>query len=75
MAWTAARPDQFEVTDKGVTHKPTGCTFTPYRSGARTGNMTLGQLGNKLAFGEQFRPSEVQAMMLQLWENYCAKKE
>jgi hypothetical protein len=34
--------------------------------------MNLGQLGNVLANGEDYRPDEVQAMMEQLWADYVA---
>ena len=34
--------------------------------------MNLGQLGNVLANGEDYRPHEVQAMMEQLWADYVA---
>jgi hypothetical protein len=32
--------------------------------------MNLGQLGNVLTNGEDYRPHEVQTMMEQLWEEY-----
>jgi hypothetical protein len=40
-----------------------------------SGNMRLGQLGNKLPSGEDFRPEDVKAMMRQLWEKHWATKK
>lgn len=71
---TRVTPDQFEITDKGITHKPTGCTFTPHPGQPLSGNMRLGQLGNKLPSGEDYRPHEVKAMMNELWAEHCARK-
>lgn len=75
MASTSVKPDQFEITDKGITHKPTGCTFTPYPGQPMSGNMRMGQLGNKLSSGEDYRPEEVKAMMQSLWEKHWAAKK
>jgi hypothetical protein len=72
MASTPVKPDQFEISDERITHKPTGCTFTPHPGQSSSGNMRLGQLGNKLTSGEDYRPDEVKAMMQQLWETHCA---
>jgi hypothetical protein len=30
---TRITPDQFEITDQGISHKPTRCTFTPHHPG------------------------------------------
>jgi hypothetical protein len=69
---TRVMPDQFEITNLGITHKPTGCTFTPHPGQPLSGNMRLGQLGNKLASGEDYRPEEVKAIMRELWAKHCA---
>ena len=70
---TAVTPDQFVVTAEGITHVPTGATFTPHPGSPDSGNMYLGQLGNKLRNGDDHRPDEVQAMMRQLWSEYVAQ--
>jgi hypothetical protein len=54
---------------KGITHGPTGCTFTTHPGQPMSGNMRMGQLGNKLPSGEDYRPEDVKAMMRQLWES------
>ena len=71
---TRVTPDQFEISDQGITHKPMGCTFTPYPGQPQSGNMRLGQLGNKLPSGDDYRPDEVQAMMKDPWAKHCAVK-
>ena len=67
---TRVTPDQFEITAEGITHKPTGCTFAPHPGQPLSGNMRLGQLGNKLASGEDYRPHEVKARMNELWAKH-----
>lgn len=75
MASTLVKPDQFKISDEGITHKPTGCTFTPHPGQPLSGNMRLGQLGNKLASGEDYRPDQVKEMMNDLWAKHCAAKK
>jgi hypothetical protein len=70
MSSTPIQRDQFEVSPKGITHKPTGATYTPHPGAPYSGNMNLGQLGNVLTNGEDYRPFEVQTMMAQLWAEY-----
>jgi hypothetical protein len=75
MSRTPVKPEQFEITDQGITHKPTGCTFTPHLGQPMSGNMRIGQLGTKLRSGEDYRPEDVRAMMQQLWETRRATNE
>jgi hypothetical protein len=70
MSSTPAQRDQFEVSPKGITHKPTGATYTPHAGAPYSGNMNLGQLGSVLPNGEDYRPHEVQMLMEQLWGEY-----
>jgi hypothetical protein len=70
MSSTQVQRDQFEVSPKGITHKPTGATYTPHPGAPYAGNMNLRQLGNVLPNGEDYRPHEVQTMMEQLWAEY-----
>ena len=53
---TAVAQDQYEISPKGITHKPTSASFTPYPGQPNSGNMTHGQLGNVLPSGEDYRP-------------------
>ena len=59
--------DQFEISPKGITHKPTGATYTPHPGAPHSGTS---QLGNMLPNGEDYRPHEVTAMMELLWAGY-----
>jgi hypothetical protein len=70
MSSTPVQRDQFEVWPKGITHKPTGSTYTPHPGAPYSGLMKLGQLGNVLMSGEDYRPLEAQTMMQQLWAEY-----
>jgi len=67
---TPVRRDQFEISPKGITHKPTGATYTPHPGAPHSGTMNLSQLGNVLPNGEDYRPDEVTAMMELLWAGY-----
>ena len=70
---TPVRSDQFVATAEGITHKPTGATFTPY-AGERyvVSRLYRGQLGNVLDNGDDFRDDEVREMMFDLWAKYHA---
>jgi hypothetical protein len=75
MTSTPVKPDQFEITEKGITHKPTGCTFTPYPGNPTLGNVLDGQLGSKLQSGEDYRPEDVKTMMRQLWAKHLNRDD
>jgi hypothetical protein len=67
---TPVKREQFVVTSQGVTHVPTGATFTPHLGSLNSGSMYHGQLGNVLKNGDDHRPEEVRAMMQQMWQEY-----
>ena len=52
MSSTPVQRDQFDVSRKGITHKPTGATYTPHAGAPYSGIMNLRQLGNVLTNGE-----------------------
>ncbi|MGY3239976.1 hypothetical protein ACVMAJ_006866 [Bradyrhizobium sp. USDA 4448] len=62
--------DQFEVSPNGITHKPTGATYTPHPGAPFSGTINLSRLGNVLTHDGDYRPHEVQTMMEQLWAEY-----
>ena len=66
------RRDQFEISPKGITHKPTGASFIPDPGEPGWGHLDPGQLGNVLPNGDDYEPHEVDAMMQQLWIEYVA---
>jgi hypothetical protein len=64
------RRDQFEISPKGITHKPTGANFIPDPGEPGWGYLDPGKLGNALPNGDDYEPQEVDAMMQQLWVEY-----
>ena len=64
------RRDQFNITPKGIVHKPTDAAFTPYPGDPYSGISRLGQLGSKHPNGNGFRPEDVQRIMWELWTEY-----
>lgn len=46
--------------------------LTPHPGSPHSGTMRLGQLGNVLPNGEDYRPHEVETMMQRLWAEYVA---
>ena len=51
--------DQFEISPKGIAHKPTRATYTPHPGAPHSGTMNLSQLGIVLPNGEDYQPDEV----------------
>jgi len=68
------RRDQFEISPKGITHKPTGASFIPDPGEPGWGHLDPGQLGNVLPNGDDYEPHEVDAMMQQLWIEYVERE-
>lgn len=69
----ASRPvtrDQFEINANGITHKPTGATYTPLPGRPFSGRVNRSQLGNMSKTGDGYRPFEVEEMMERLWAEY-----
>jgi hypothetical protein len=71
---TKVTADQFEITDVGIKHKPTGAELTPHPGSPTSGNLRLGRLGDKLPSGEDYRPEEVKDMMNRLWAQHINKQ-
>jgi hypothetical protein len=72
MSSTPVQQDQFEISPKGITHKPTGTTYTPHPGAPYSGSMSLTEFGSALPNREDYRPEEVQTMMERLWAEYVA---
>jgi hypothetical protein len=63
--------EQFEISVRGITHKPTGATYTSHPGNPLSGTMNKSQLGNvSKRSGDSYSPFEVEAMMEQLWVEY-----
>ena len=67
---TPVQRNQFQMSPKGITHTPTGATYTAHPGAPHSGSMNFSQLGNVLPNGEDYRPHVVQTMMEQLWAEY-----
>jgi len=70
MVSTPVSKDQFEIDSRGITHTPTGASYSAHPGSPFSGTMSFANLGNKLRSGEDYRPQEVQQMMEQLWAEY-----
>jgi len=60
-------PEQFEIDENGITHKPTGWKFIPYPGDPINGTVIEGAVGNRLETGEDFRSDDVREMAIRLW--------
>mgnify|MGYP001607289852 CR=1 FL=1 len=72
--YTSVTEDQFEISDKGIKHKPTCYEFNPYPGQPFSGNTRLGYHGSKLPNGEDYDPDAVDSMMKRLWADYVKKR-
>lgn len=72
---TPVKRDQFKVSDAGIEHMPTGYGFTPHPGSPTSGTVRVGNHGNKLKTGEDYRPHEVEAMMDEMWREHLAGKK
>ena len=72
---TRVKPDQFEISNEGITHKPTGARFRHYPGQPSSGNLQMGQLGEPLPGGENYSPDEVTNMMKKLWGKHVVQGE
>jgi hypothetical protein len=66
---------QFKITDAGITHEPTGYSFTPYPGSPFDGTVNEGQLGYRLPSGEDYRPADVHERAVRLWAEYVKEKK
>jgi len=62
--------EQFEISARGITHKPTGATYTPHPGSPFSGTMNRSQLGKIGKLGRDYPPYEVEEMMERLWAQY-----
>ena len=70
---TKVTRDQFEISNDGITHKPTGYTYSPHPGNPHSGTIRMGNHGNKLASGEDYSPGEVDDMMRKLWAEHVGR--
>jgi hypothetical protein len=74
MSFTPVTEDQFELTDQGIKHSPTGCEFTCYPGSPLSGSRKEGYRGSKLPDGRDFDIQKLDAMMGRLWAEYVEKR-
>jgi hypothetical protein len=70
IMYAIVETSQFSVTAEGIAHKPTGAKFLPYAGERYTGKFCLGQSGNVLENGDEYRENEVREMMFDLWVQF-----
>jgi hypothetical protein len=72
---TKVSEDQFDISDEGIEHTPTGYKFKPYPGNPYSGSLHKGMLGSVLPNGEDYRPHEVEQMSRRLWNEYVEQNE
>ena len=72
---TLPNRDEYELTDKGWMHTPTGYSFTRHPGSFESGNAREGKLGSVLDDGRDYRPHEVTEMGWKLWRDYIAENK
>jgi hypothetical protein len=70
---TPVKEDQFEISDKGIKHTPTGWGFKPLPGTPFDGIVHHGRHGSWLPSGEDYDPIEVEAMGMRLWADHVKK--
>jgi hypothetical protein len=69
MVTTRPAKDEFEISDRGVTHLPTGARWNAYVGSAELHSYERGRLGGLLPDGRDYRGDLVKEMALQLWRS------
>ena len=66
-------PDQFEVLDGLVLHKPTEAEFTPHPTREDSVLVWTGRIGKKLSNGAVYQYADVLAAMKAFWRERSQK--
>jgi hypothetical protein len=74
MPYTRVTEDQFEITDQGIKHVPTGCEFTCHPGSPHSGSRREGYRGSKLPDGRDYDIDELDRIMERLWAEYVKKR-
>jgi hypothetical protein len=67
---TRVNRSQFEISDTGVVHTPTGAEFIPQAHDSVI--VWTGDIGQKLSSGDIYRYSDVLDMMRTVWRESCS---
>jgi hypothetical protein len=70
MGSKQVKREEFEISARGIIHKPTGATFTPHPNNPFSGTINKSQLGKLGKRGDDYSPYEVEEMMDRLWAEY-----
>jgi len=73
MPFTPITEDQFEITDQGIKHVPTGCEWVCHPSRPFSGLRREGYRGSRLPDGRDFDIGDLDEMMQRLWAEYVKK--
>ncbi len=65
-------PEEFEVKENSVVHKPTGATWRAYPGRPEPSHYTRSMLGSVLPNGDDYREHEVTVIALQLLKERLA---
>ena len=65
-------PEEFEINDDGVTHRPTEYSFRPFPGHPTHGSVRMGLLDKELPEEEKYEPEEVKRMARRLWAGHLA---
>jgi hypothetical protein len=60
-------PDEFDVSDEGVAHRPTEYSFRPFPGDPTHGSVRMGLLDKEVPEDERYDPEEVKRMARRLW--------
>ena len=74
MPLTPVTEDQFEITDQGIKHVPTGCAWTCYPGSPFSGSRREGYRGSKLPDGRDFSTEDLDGMMRRIWVEHVEKR-
>ena len=69
------KADEFEVNQRGITHKPTGYAFVPFPGSPGRGTANEAMLGGVLPNGRDYRPNDVKQLAHRLWADYVSKQQ
>ena len=66
VAWTQVTREQFQIFDDHVVHTPTGARFNAYPRQPEIASESLGQAGDRLENGDDYRPGDIRAVAAEL---------
>ena len=63
-------PDEFDVSDEGVVHRPTEYSFRPIPGDPTRGSVRMGMLDKEVPEDERYDAEEVKRMARRLWSKH-----